>query len=189
MCIGYWTRSSKLLCCVFCSHWIPRLIQKLFFFSRKKLREIIFWQSGFFYRKKAVKAPAELDFFRCYGLRHERFYDTWQSWMYHTQKSKNGNTRRFSPSVNWGWEWGRGIILFICVVCREGSICCSRKKFGVGPAFSMDLLIEKKNLNEGDYWWFMKVFCRHWWRLVLYEDKLIFNLPLATRFVQGASYF
>jgi len=53
----------------------------------------------------------------------------------------------------------------------------------------MDLLIEKKNLNEGDYWWFMKVFCRHWWRLVLYEDKLIFNLPLATRFVQGASYF
>ena len=93
--------------------------------------------------------------------------------------------------MNWGWEWGGGgIYSLLCVVCREGSsICCSRKKFGVGPAFSMDLLIEKKNLNEGDYWWFMKVFCRHWWRLVFYEDKLIFNLPLATRFVQGASYF
>jgi hypothetical protein len=32
---------------------------KILFISRKKSREIIFWQSGFFYRKKAVKAPAE----------------------------------------------------------------------------------------------------------------------------------
>ena len=37
----------------------PEANPKILFISRKKSREIIFWQSGFFYRKKAVKAPAE----------------------------------------------------------------------------------------------------------------------------------
>ena len=128
---------------ILCSRWIPRPIQ---LFLTKKMESRDFGKVVFHQRKRLSRLPAELFWTSLLAFVIQVLRYVTKLNVSYTKIKKTENTRRFSPSVNWGWEWGGGgIYSLLCVVCREGSsICCSRKKFGVGPAFSMDLLIEKK---------------------------------------------
>ena len=170
---------------ILCSRWIPRPIQ-LFF--NEKNGEQRFWQSGFSSKKKAVKAPAELFWTSLLAFVIQVLRYVTKLNVSYTKIKKRKYEEVFAQ-CELGMGVGRGDYSLHLRSLQRGQYMLQQKEIRGRTSLQYGLADRKKNLNEGDYWWFMKVFCRHWWRLVLYEDKLIFNLPLATRFVQGASYF
>ena len=173
---------------ILCSRWIPRPIQ---LFLTKKMESRDFGKVVFHQRKRLSRLPAELFWTSLLAFVIQVLRYVTKLNVSYTKIKKNGKYEEVFAQCELGMGVGRRGDLFSSLrsLQRGQQYMLQQKEIRGRTSLQYGLADRKKNLNEGDYWWFMKVFCRHWWRLVFYEDKLIFNLPLATRFVQGASYF